>query len=38
MLIGGRPLVQATLEDGDLLTIGHHRIRFYLSRSASRPS
>ena len=38
MLIGGRPLVQATLEDGDLLTIGHHRIRFDLSRSAPRPS
>jgi hypothetical protein len=38
MLIGGRPLVQATLRDGDLLTIGHHRIRFDLSRSASRPS
>jgi hypothetical protein len=38
MLIGGRPLVQATLKDGDLLTIGHHRIRFDLSRSASRPS
>jgi len=28
MLIGGRPLAQATLQDGDLVTIGHHRIRF----------
>ena len=31
LLIGGRPLVQATLQDGDLLTIGPHRIRFDLS-------
>jgi len=31
MLIGGRPLVQATLQDGDLLTIGPHRIRFDLT-------
>ena len=31
MLVGGRPLVQAALQDGDLLTIGPHRIRFDLS-------
>jgi len=31
MLIGGRPLVQATLQDGDLLTFGPHRIRFDLT-------
>jgi len=31
LLIGGRPLVQATLHDGDLLTIGPHRIRFDLT-------
>jgi hypothetical protein len=31
LLIGGRPLVQATLRDGDLLTIGPHRIRFDLT-------
>ena len=31
LLIGGRPLEQGTLQDGDLLTIGHHRIRFDLT-------
>ena len=31
LLIGGQPLEQGTLQDGDLLTIGHHRIRFDLT-------
>ena len=30
MMVAGRRVVQATLQDGDLLTIAHHRIRFDL--------
>ena len=31
MMVAGRRVVQASLQDGDLLTIAHHRIRFDLT-------